>query len=158
VIVETDRTSDDLAFLSAHDDDPFGRYEAMQQLMLDTLVAGVSSGKTDHGPVIEAVRNTLTNNALDAAFIAETVLLPSEAFIGDQMLVVDPDAIHAAREALRADLGRELLVAARLEKQLQAYDVPARLVRSETSPSAENLLELIQVVPTVEHNDLANVS
>jgi aminopeptidase N len=59
--------------------------------------------------VIAAVRNTLTNNALDAAFIAETVLLPSEAFIGDQMLVVDPDAIHAAREALRADLGRELL-------------------------------------------------
>jgi len=109
VIVETDRTSDDLAFLSAHDDDPFGRYEAMQQLMLDTLVAGVSTGKADHGPVIAAVRNTLTNNALDAAFIAETVLLPSEAFIGDQMLVVDPDAIHAAREALRADLGRELV-------------------------------------------------
>ncbi len=109
VIVETDRTADDLAFLSAHDDDPFGRYEAMQQLMLDTLVAGVSTGKADHGPVIAAVRNTLTNNALDAAFIAETVLLPSEAFIGDQMLVVDPDAIHAAREALRGDLGRELL-------------------------------------------------
>jgi len=109
VIVEADRTADELAFLSAHDDDPFGRYEAMQQLMLGTLVSAVASGTADHGPVIAAARNTLTNNALDAAFIAETVLLPSEAFIGDQMLVVDPDAIHAAREALRADLGRELL-------------------------------------------------
>jgi len=109
VTVETDRTAEDLAFLSAHDDDPFGRYEAMQQLMLDTLVAAVSSGKADHAPVISAVRNTLTNNALDAAFVAEAVMLPTEAFVGDQMLVVDPDAIHAAREALRRDLGRELL-------------------------------------------------
>ena len=108
VIVETDRSAADLAFLSAHDDDPFGRYEAMQQLMLDTLVGAVSTGKAEHGPVIEAVRNTLTNNALDPAFIAETVLVPSEAFVGDQMLVVDPDAINTAREALRRNLGREL--------------------------------------------------
>jgi aminopeptidase N len=105
IIVDTDRSVADLAFLSAHDDDPFGRYEAMQQLMLDTLVGAVSTGKADHAPVIEAVRNTLTNNALDPAFIAETVLVPSEAFVGDQMLVVDPDAINAAREALRTDLG-----------------------------------------------------
>lgn len=104
VIIETSRSADELAFLSAHDDDPFGRYEAMQQLMIDTLVGAVSRGSADHAPLIAAVRNTLTNNALDPAFIAEAVLLPSEAFIGDQMLVVDPDAIHAAREALRRDL------------------------------------------------------
>ena len=54
------------------------------------------------------MRNTLTNNALDPAFVAEAVLLPSEAFIGDQMLVVDPDAINSARDALRRDLGRSL--------------------------------------------------
>jgi len=108
VVVETDRDAADLAFLSAHDDDPFARYEAMQQLMLDTLVASVSTGEADHGPVIEAVRDTLASTALDPAFVAEAVLLPSEAFVGDQMLVVDPEAIHAAREALRADLGAEL--------------------------------------------------
>jgi aminopeptidase N len=108
IIVEASRDAEELAFLSAHDDDPFGRYEAMQQLMVDTLVAAVATGKADHKPVIKAVRNTLTNNALDPAFIAEAVLLPSEAFIGDQMLTVDPDAIHTAREALRADLGRSL--------------------------------------------------
>jgi aminopeptidase N len=108
VIVDSDRSASDLAFLSAHDDDPFGRYEAMQQLMLDTLVNAVSTGKADHKPVIEAVRKTLTNNALDPAFIAEAVLVPSEAFVGDQMLVVDPDAINVAREALRKDLGLAL--------------------------------------------------
>jgi aminopeptidase N len=108
IIVASDRSAADLAFLSAHDDDPFGRYEAMQQLMLDTLIAAVGDGRVDHAPVIEAVRQTLTNNALDPAFIAEAVLLPSEAFVGDQMATVDPDGIHGARDALRMALGREL--------------------------------------------------
>jgi aminopeptidase N len=108
IIVETDRSPADLAFLSAHDDDPFARYEAMQQLMLDTLVAAVRDGGADHGAVIEAVRDTLSDPKLDQAFIAEAVLLPSDSFIGDQMALVDPDAIFAAREALRDDLGREL--------------------------------------------------
>ncbi len=108
VIVETDRGADDLAFLSGRDDDPFARYEAMQQLMLDTLTGAVTEGVAAHGPVLEAVRETLANSALDPAFVAEAVLLPSESFIGDQMKLVDPEAIHKAREALRADLGRTL--------------------------------------------------
>ena len=108
IVVETNRTAKDLAFLSAHDDDPFARYEAMQQLMLDTLVASVTNGSTDHAPVIEAVRNTLNDAALDRAFIAEAVLLPSDSFIGDQMAVVEPEAIFRAREALRQDLGKAL--------------------------------------------------
>jgi aminopeptidase N len=108
IIVETDRRLQDLAFLSAHDDDPFARYEAMQQLMLDTLLGAIVGGAADHGPVIEAVRNTLSDEALDHAFIAEAVLLPSEAFIGDHMDLVDPEAIRRARDSLREALGREL--------------------------------------------------
>ena len=108
IIVESDRGAADLAFLSARDDNPFARYEAMQQLMLDTLTGSVASGEKDQEAVIEAVRQTLANTQLDPAFIAEAVLLPSEAFIGDQMAVVDPEAIHAARERLRAALGAEL--------------------------------------------------
>ncbi len=108
IVLETDRSAADLAFLSAADDDPFARYEAMQQLMLDTLIAAVEAGSGKHEPVVEAVRRTLDNPALDPAFIAEAVLLPSEAFIGDHMAAVDPEAIHRAREALRRDLGREL--------------------------------------------------
>lgn len=108
IIVETNRTAQDLAFLSAHDDDPFARYEAMQQLMLDTLVESVANGGADHGAVIEAVRNTLGDARLDRAFVAEAVLLPSDSFIGDQMAVVEPEAIFRAREALRNELGRTL--------------------------------------------------
>ncbi|HWL47268.1 MAG TPA: aminopeptidase N [Sphingomonadaceae bacterium] len=108
VIIETDRTAADLAFLSRHDDDPFARYEAIQQLMLNTLVAAAMGGKADHGAVTGAVDAALRDGALDPAFVAEAVLLPHEAFIGDQMATVDPDAIARAREALRADLGAAL--------------------------------------------------
>ncbi|WP_267414693.1 MULTISPECIES: aminopeptidase N [unclassified Sphingomonas] len=108
VIIESDRSAADLAFLSARDDDPFARYEAMQQLMLDTLVAGAISGTVDHDAVVAAVANTLNSADLDRAFIAEAVLLPSESFIGDQMATVDPEAIFRAREALRCELGKRL--------------------------------------------------
>jgi aminopeptidase N len=112
VIIETNRGPAELAFLSARDDDPFARYEAMQQLMLDTLISSVAgageNGGVDHQPVIDAVRESLADPDLDAAFVAEVVLLPSEALIGDQMSEVDPERISAAREKLRADLGATL--------------------------------------------------
>lgn len=105
VAMDSEKDPATLAFLSAHDDDPFARYEAMQQLMVETIIDRVSGRPVDHEPVIEAVRQTLADTELDRAFIAEAVVLPSESFIGDQMLIVDPDAIHKAREALRIDLG-----------------------------------------------------
>lgn len=108
VIIDTDRSQNDLAFLSAHDDDPFARYEAMQQLMVNVLVTTIAGQPVDDTPVIEAVRNTLTNSALDHAFIAEAVKLPSEAYLGDQMLLVDPDAIHTARDTLQRKIGQTL--------------------------------------------------
>ncbi|WP_425228570.1 aminopeptidase N [Sphingomonas sp.] len=108
VIIESDRTAADLAFLSAHDDDPFARYEAMQQLMLDALIAWTVEGRAEIEPVIAAVSATATDPALDPAFVAEAVLLPSESFIGDQLATVDPDAIARAREGLRRALGQRL--------------------------------------------------
>jgi aminopeptidase N len=131
VVVESDRSAAELAHLSAHDDDPFARYEAMQQLMLDTLVTSVREGKADHSAVIAAVRNTLGDAKLDQAFIAEAVLLPSDSFIGDQMAVVDPEAIFAARERLRRDLGAQLAGEWRA-----AYDA-VRANRFEYSPAGK---------------------
>jgi aminopeptidase N len=136
VIVETERPAADLAFLSAHDDDPFARYEAMQQLMLDTLLAAIGSDRADHEAVVDAVRRTLADEALDPAFIADAVLPPSEAFIGDQMAVVDPEAIRAARDALRTDLGRAL------EPQWRAAYASTAANRYEYSPAAKGARRL----------------
>jgi aminopeptidase N len=136
VIVTTDRTAEDLAFLSARDDDPFARYEAMQQLMLDTLLAAIGGGAAEHGAVVEAVRHTLADEALDPAFVAETVVLPSEAFIGDHQAVVDPEAVHRAREALRAELGRVL------EAEWRGAYARTAANRYEYSPAAKGARRL----------------
>jgi aminopeptidase N len=44
----------------------------------------------------------------DPAFAAEVLSLPSESFLADQMEVVDVEAIHAAREFSRAQIGASL--------------------------------------------------
>jgi aminopeptidase N len=139
VIVESDRTSADLALLSAHDDDPFARYEALQQLMLDTLVARIERRAADDGAVVEAVRLTLTDAALDRAFIGEAVLPPSEAFIGDQMSVVDPEAIHQAGEALRQRLGSAL------ESEWREAYLGSASNRFELTPAAKGARRLRSV-------------
>ena len=139
VVVETNRLAADLAFLSAHDDDPFARFEAMQQLMVDTLVAAIIGQPVDAAPVIDAVRNTLTDPALDAAFIGEAVLLPTEAFLGDQLAEVDPAAIRRAREDLRVRLGREL------EAEWRASYAASAANRFEYTPSAKGLRRLRSV-------------
>jgi aminopeptidase N len=108
VIIDFAREEGELAWLAAHDDDPFARYEALQQLMLDTLVAAVSGKGGGNGAVIDAVAQTLAARTGDPAFVAEAVLLPSEAFIGDQMVTVDPDAIRRERLALQAAIGTAL--------------------------------------------------
>ena len=108
VIIDFAREEGELAWLAAYDDDPFARYEALQQLMLDTLVAAVSGKGGGNGAVIDAVAQTLAARTGDPAFVAEAVLLPSEAFIGDQMVTVDPDAIRRERLALQAAIGTAL--------------------------------------------------
>jgi aminopeptidase N len=108
VVIESDRSAEALMTLAAHDDDPFSRYEAMQQLMVKTLLADMRGEAPMLDPVITAVRRTLGLADHDHAFAAEAVLLPSEAFLGDQMEQVDPVAIRRSRDRLRAVLGKQL--------------------------------------------------
>jgi aminopeptidase N len=108
VVMDVERGDGDLEKLAASDTDPFARYEAIQELMLRWLIATAKGNTVDPGPVIRAVGDTLRSNRLDAAFKAEAILPPSESIVGDRMEVIDPDAIHAARETLRAAIGIEL--------------------------------------------------
>ncbi len=105
IILESDQTAEQLAFLSAHDDDPFARFEAMQQLMTHYLTAKVSGTPVDRDIILLAIARILADPSLDPAFLAEIILLPSEAFLGDQMVEVDPQAIHDEREKLRGKIG-----------------------------------------------------
>src|SRR6185369_11367397 len=108
IIVEAERASGELERLAQTDTDPFARFEAMQELMMRALVAGARGEQMDSDAVVRAVEATLKSNSLDPAFKAEAIMLPGEALIADRLDVVDPDAIHAAREVLRKQLGSKL--------------------------------------------------
>jgi aminopeptidase N len=105
VVVHGSRRDGELERLAQSDSDPFARYEAMQELAFGALLAGARTEQPDFDPFIRAVRNTLRSNELDPAFKAEAVLLPQEAVIAERLEVVDPDAVHSAREQLRSAIG-----------------------------------------------------
>jgi aminopeptidase N len=110
VMLEVERQAGELEKLAEVDGNPFARYEACQELMYRALIEGTQGGSVDPSAVIAAVCGTLRSNELDPAFKGEALLLPSEGLIGDRMELVDPDAIHQSREALRKAIGSELAV------------------------------------------------
>jgi aminopeptidase N len=129
VVVTTERKAGELERLAQADTDPFARYEAMQELMMGALTAGARGEPVDADPVIRAVRATLQSNALDPAFKAEAILVPSDTLIAERMEVVDPDAIHASREALRKSIGTALsgeLLAAHRSDGVEGDDLSPR--------------------------------
>jgi aminopeptidase N len=108
IIVDADRPDADLERLAQADTDPFARYEAIQELIMRALIKAARGETLDAEPVIRAIGATLKSNSLDAAFKAEAILLPSDTLLAERMDVVDPDAIHSARENLRAQIGSAL--------------------------------------------------
>ncbi|NUT00154.1 MAG: aminopeptidase N [Sphingomonas sp.] len=108
VVIHAARREGELERLAQSDGDPFARYEAMQELAFGALLAGTRGEQPDFDPLIRAARNTLRSNELDPAFKAEAIMLPQEAVIAERLEIVDPDAIHSARERLRKALGEAL--------------------------------------------------
>ncbi|WP_299195449.1 aminopeptidase N [uncultured Erythrobacter sp.] len=113
VIIERALDRADLVFLAAHDDDPFARYEAVQELAVGHLVdaASGSAGGEGEEAIVEAFRAILTDQVLDDSMRGELLMLPSETYLFEVMATgarkADPGAIHAAREGLKAAIGRE---------------------------------------------------
>jgi aminopeptidase N len=105
---------EELKFLAVHDAEPFARWEAGQQVATKVLLDRVAVHQRGESPasldpdLVAAMRRTLADADRDPAFAAEALTLPSEAFLADQLAVVDVDAIRAARETARAALGDAL--------------------------------------------------
>jgi len=123
VVIERELAREDLVFLAAHDDDPFARHEALQELAVGHLVASacgaLSAEEQAQGEaaIIAALRSAIADAALDDAMRGELMILPPEAYLFEVMASGerrgDPGAIHAAREQLKAAIARAL--AAELE-------------------------------------------
>ena len=105
VILNYPYTGDELVHLLAHDDDPFNRWEAAQRLATQTIL---ERGGEPSPAFVAALGRVLEQSPADPAFAAEVLALPAEAFLAEQVAVVDPDALHAARNRLKRALAKAL--------------------------------------------------
>ena len=113
VKLDIERSDAELAFLFAHDPDPFNRWDAGQTLAINTLLALISDLRNGKVPSLDAsfvhaFRATLEHPDLDPALITQALTLPAESYLADQCDTVDVDAIHSAREYVRGTLANRL--------------------------------------------------
>jgi len=114
VIIDYEYSDEALIQLLSFDSDAFNRWEASQRLAMKLLLKGIvgyQNGRPIQIPdaYASALGRVLTDSAKgDAAFAAEVLALPPEVYIGEQLKVVDPDAIHQVRQALRRHLAEHL--------------------------------------------------
>jgi aminopeptidase N len=114
VAIAAQPPAEELLFLARHDDDPFARYEAMQQLVVQHLVAavegklGVAERDIGRAAIGEAFVAVLGDERLDDLMRGELVILPGETYLAEQLALNQPAKIHAEREALKGWLGRQL--------------------------------------------------
>nr|WP_132540541.1 aminopeptidase N [Plasticicumulans lactativorans] len=104
---------DELLFLLAHDRDPFNRWEAAQQLAVCTVLRLLDERARDLAwaaptALIEAFGRVLADDGADPALVDQILTLPSEAYLAEQVAVIDPEAIFAAREFLRRSVAAAL--------------------------------------------------
>jgi aminopeptidase N len=116
----------DLLHLLAHDDDPFNRWEAGQRLAASIILERKGEPSA---AFVEAMGSMLGER--DLIFAAEVLNLPPESFLAEQLEVVDPDALHAARNDLRRKIAAGLK-----EELLAAYKRLASKARYSPDPAS----------------------
>ncbi|MBC8748514.1 MULTISPECIES: aminopeptidase N [Paraburkholderia] len=136
VIVEYDYTAEQLAFLLAHDSDPFNRWEAGQRLATRELLAlaaraAMGAALRLDDSVVAAFARVLTDETLSPAFRELALMLPSEAYLAEQMAESNPAAVHAARQFVRKRLANALR-----DDWLKVYEQHRTPGAYETTPEA----------------------
>jgi len=134
VIINYAYSEDALQHLLSFDSDPVNRWEAGQRLTLKLLLPSIADYQKAREPrfpdyLANAFGHVLTDGLKDPAFAAEALALPLEVYIAEQLPVIDPDAVHQVRLAMRRFLAERLKTGLR-----KTYD--ACVVTGAYSPDA----------------------
>lgn len=131
VKLKYDYSDSELAFLMAHSQNDFCRWDAGQSLLakhIKEMGHNYQGGKEVQVPasLIEPFRAVLTNKDIDPALIAEIFTLPSENEISEWYSIVDVDAIHhvvgTIKQAFALSLEEEFLATYK-ELYLENYTI-----------------------------------
>ena len=113
VKVNLTRSNAELAFLMANDKDSFSRWDAGQQLLINTLLQLSELAKQGQALTLpieltEQFTKVLADADSEPALVAKMLLLPSENYLAAQQSSADVDAIHAARKFVNKELALKL--------------------------------------------------
>ncbi|MGM0741837.1 MAG: aminopeptidase N [Pseudomonadota bacterium] len=124
VILERETGNRERAFLLAHDTDPFNKWEAGRALAREGLCEMIVAGAPPDAAYLDAVQAMARDDALDPAFRALALGLPSQDDLAQTLHerghTPDPQAIWEALETLRQARAQHCQdLAARLHAQYQ---------------------------------------
>ncbi len=112
VNLTTNMTDQDQLFQMAHDSNDFNRFEAGQEVAMAMIIAAME--RPDTAPermhdYTTALKNVLSDDTLEAAFVAQMLTLPGQATIAGRIAEnVDPEAIHIAHRYISKLIGKAL--------------------------------------------------
>ena len=118
-----------LAFLARHDRDPFNRWDAIQRLgeravLGEYAKAGAGIASSWFEALSTAAGALLDDASLDAAYVAECLALPDEAYLAELLDHYDPVRLFDAREALQRALAAPLADRLRAQHDVLSRDPP----------------------------------
>ncbi|SFP06581.1 aminopeptidase N [Tranquillimonas alkanivorans] len=112
VILNREMSTEERAFLLAHDTDPFNKWEAGRALAKDVLARMVTEDAAPGPDYLDALERVARDDALDPAFRALALGLPSDddmaQTLADGGVTPDPLKIYGAREALMQRVAEHL--------------------------------------------------
>jgi aminopeptidase N len=117
VNLQLDQSPEDIVLIARHDSDLFSRWQAINHLAMRDLVTGVKATQAGQAAaasaeLISILAATATNAALEPAFRAQALALPTEADIARELgSDIDTDIVHAARDAVIASIALPLTAA-----------------------------------------------
>ena len=150
VILKQDFSNDRLAFLLAHDTDPFNKWAAGEALGRNVLTKMVIEDAPPETALLDALLAVARDDALDPSFRALTLSLPSEDDIAttlhSQGHIPDPQAIWQARETLNLGLAQHLQDL--LPRLYAQYQVPETYSPNSAQSAARSLANKVLALIT----------
>lgn len=111
VRVESFQSREELSLLIRSDSNLFNRWDAATRLASEVILEVAEKLQKNQFPSVEglfldSVSRALVGKIDDPALLALALQLPSETTLAQEMDIVDPDALHKAREIVKRELAQ----------------------------------------------------
>ena len=104
IVLEHPQSEAELLALMAYETDSFNRWEAVQKLAQQFILAD----RKPNQQLLEAYRRLLVDAPLDPAYKQLLFTLPAETYLYEQVQSVDPQKLHWARRGFKSTLANAL--------------------------------------------------